>query len=287
MEWITPVKPGFGGFDFPYEKANVVFVGAPLDVTSSYRSGCRFAPAKIREASANLETFIQTAGQDVFMKHNIADIGDITPIPTDISGSGRRITEIVRKVISDGKIPFILGGEHTITYFSLRAFSDVFIIQLDAHADLRDEYLGDKICHATVMRRILDFIDPQKIVQLGIRSCSGEEAEFSRKSGLSHFTTEALMEKREEILELVKRKAGKSPVYITIDLDILDPAFAPGVATPEPGGLSTGELLKIIRSLAKLNLAGCDIVELTPPHDNGITAFSAARIAYELLAFMK
>ncbi|MEM3401864.1 MAG: agmatinase [Candidatus Hadarchaeales archaeon] len=287
MDWITPVKPGFGGFDFPYEKADVVFIGVPLDVTSSYRSGYRFAPTKIREASANLETYIPTAGIDVFVKHNISDLGDIILTPTDIVGSGRRITEVVRKVVRDGKIPILLGGEHTLTYFSVKAFPDVFVIQLDAHADLRDEYLGDRICHATVMRRILESIPEEKIAQLGIRSCSAEEAEFLKKSRHLLISTETLLEKRSEAMEQLKKTIGSSPVYLTVDLDVLDPAFAPGVATPEPGGLHTVDLLRITREIAGLNLVGCDIVELTPPHDNGSTAFAAARIAYEILAFMK
>ncbi|MFN4132828.1 MAG: agmatinase [Candidatus Hadarchaeales archaeon] len=287
MEWITPVKPGFGGFDFPYEKADVVFIGAPLDLTSSHRSGYRFAPAKIREASANLETYIPSAAVDVFVKHNISDLGDLIFTPTDIIESGRRITEVVRKVVEDGKIPVLLGGEHTITYFSVNAFPEVFVVQLDAHADLREEYLGDRICHATVMRRILDKTAPEKIAQLGIRSWSGEEAEFLKKTKHFFITTEALLERKNEAVEQLKRVVGDAPTYLTVDLDVLDPAFAPGVATPEPGGLSTADLLMIIREIAKLNIVGCDVVELTPPHDNGTTAFVAARIAYEMLAIMK
>jgi len=227
MEWLTPVKPGFGGFDEPYERANVVFVGVPLDITSSYRSGYRFGPARIREASANLETYLMAAGLDVFERLNISDLGDLEVTPTDLKATGERILRTVQRIKGDEKMPVLLGGEHTLTYFAAQAFDDVFVVQLDAHRDLRDEYLGDKICHATVMRRVLDF--------------------------LPH-------------------------------LDVLDPAFAPGVATPEPGGPSTVEISRLVRELGKLNIWAFDVVELVPPHDDGTAAFAAAKIIYELLA---
>ena len=286
FENLIQVRPGFGGFDFPYEKADVVFLGAPIDVTSSYRPGYRFAPAKIREASANLETYIMSAGVDVFERLNITDIGDVMVTPTDLEQTGERITGVVKGVLRDGKIPAILGGEHTISYFILKAFDDVFVIHLDAHRDLRDEYLDDKLCHATVMRRSLDRLPPDRLLQIGVRSCSKEEAEFAQEAGILSYTAEQTIDDPKRIISDAKKLAGDSKVYLTIDLDVLDPAFAPGVSTPEPGGLSTVELLRILRELGKLNIAGFDVVELVPPHDDGTTSFAAARIIYELLAVM-
>ncbi|MBA7502249.1 Guanidinobutyrase [subsurface metagenome] len=284
MEWLTPVKPGFGGFDEPYERANVVFVGVPLDITSSYRSGYRFGPARIREASANLETYLMAAGLDVFERLNISDLGDLEVTPTDLKATGERILRTVQKIKGDEKMPVLLGGEHTLTYFAAQAFDDVFVVQLDAHRDLRDEYLGDKICHATVMRRVLDFLPPERLVQVGVRSCSKEEAEFAREAKILAYSSEQVIDDASRIIAEVRKLVGKARVYLTIDLDVLDPAFAPGVATPEPGGPSTVEISRLVRELGKLNICAFDVVELVPPHDDGTAAFAAAKIIYELLA---
>lgn len=283
---IVKVLPGFGGFDFPYEKADVVFVGVPLDLTSSYRSGYRFAPAKIREASANLETFVTSIGIDVFEALNISDLGDIVVTQTDIVTTGQKIEKIVRKIRRDGKFPFLLGGEHTLTVFSTVAFDDVFIVQLDAHRDLREEYLGDKICHATVMRRILDRVPAEKVIQLGVRSWSKEEEEWLRKTRIRAYTSEDISTNLDGVMREIRDLIGSESVYLTIDLDVLDPAFAPAVATPEPSGLSTAEILKIVRKIAEMKLVGVDVVELVPQYDNGNTAFVAARIIYEILAVL-
>jgi len=281
-----PVKPGFGGFDEPYERAKVVFMGVPLDITSSHRTGMRFAPAKIREASVNLETYLMSAELDVFEKLGIADLGDLVLVYRDMNATGERIERAVRKLRDEDKIPALLGGEHTLTYFSSRVFEDAFIVQLDAHRDLRDEYLDDKLCHATVMRRVLDKMPTERLLQVGIRSCSKEEAEFARSAGLQAYTTEQVLENSQRIASEIRKRVGNARVYLSIDLDVLDPAFAPGVSTPEPGGLSTLDVLKLVRELGKLNICGFDVVELAAPHDNGETAFAAAKIIYELLAAM-
>lgn len=282
--YLTPVRPGFGGFDEPYDRASVVFVGVPLDVTSSYRSGMRFAPASIREASANLETYLISAGFDVFEKLSISDLGDIKIAPTDIFETGKRIESVVRKIRCDGKLPALLGGEHTITYFAFQPFPDAFLIQLDAHRDLREEYMGDRICHATVIRRALDKISADCLLQVGIRSCSKEEDEFARKHGIRTYTAEMVMKDPMEVVSKIKETVGGAPAYLTIDIDVLDPAFAPGVSTPEPGGLTTVDVLRIVRELGELNLQAFDVTELAPPYDNGAATFAAGKIIYELLA---
>lgn len=286
MEAMVPIRPGFGGFDEPYEQAKVVFAGIPLDITSSYRSGCRFAPARIREASANLETYVTSAGLDVFERLNISDLGDLVITATDLRATGERISALVKRVSGDGKILALLGGEHTLTYFSLQAFGNVAVVQLDAHRDLRDEYSGDRLCHATVMRRVLDRLPAEHLLQVGVRSCSKEEVEFAESIELKTYTSEEVLADPIGVAAEIKGEVGGSSVYLTIDLDILDPAFAPGVTTPEPGGLSTLDLLKLVRELGKLKIVAFDVVELTPPHDNGTTAFAAAKVIYELLAAM-
>ncbi|MCD6248407.1 MAG: agmatinase [Hadesarchaea archaeon] len=281
--YLREVKPGFGGFDESYEAAEVVFAGIPLDLTSSCRPGTRFAPAKIREASMNLETYVMPR-LDVFEHLHVSDIGDLDLIGADMTAAGERIREVVRKLRRDGKIPALMGGEHTLTYFALRAFDDVYLLQFDAHRDLREEYRGKRVCHATVTRRVLERLPPERLIQLGTRSCSKEEEEFAREVGIRTFTAEDLLEDLRGVADKVRELVGDSPVYLTLDLDVLDPAFAPAVSTPEPGGLSTLDLLKFARGLGGMRICGFDVVELVPPYDNGITAFVAARALYEILA---
>ncbi len=279
------VKPGFGGLEGTYEEAKVVFLGIPLDSTSSYRSGARFGPSRIREASLNLETHLMSLGVELAEKGGIADLGDLL-LSSELQEDGKRIKEAVEELVEEGKIPALLGGEHTLTLFSLQAFGDVYVLQLDAHRDLREEYLGSRINHATVMRRVLDHLSPKKLIQLGVRSSSSEEAEFGKREGIRYYTSERLMEGGREVLEEVREEVGSSPVYLTLDMDILDPAFAPAVSTPEPGGLTTIDLLRILRGLKGLDIRGFDVVEVVPPFDSGQTAFAAARAIYELLGIL-
>jgi agmatinase len=286
IEHVTPVRPGFGGFDEPYKKAKVVFMGVPLDVTSSYRSGMKFAPARIREASMNIETYLMSAELDVFEEVGISDIGDIVLVPTDLRASGERIERVMKKLLSEDKVPAILGGEHTLTYFSSKMFRDIFLVQIDAHRDMRDEYMGDKLCHATVMRRVLDFLPSERLIQLGVRSCSKKEAEFAGSTKVQAYTTEQLLDDLRGVASEIRKKVSSASVYISLDIDVLDPAFAPGVSTPEPGGISTLDLLKLVRELGKMKIRAFDVVELAAPHDDGTTAFAAARVIYELLATM-
>lgn len=281
-EYIS-VKPGFGGLEGSYGEARVVFLGVPLDSTSSYRSGTRFGPSRIREASLNLETHLMSLGVELAEKGGIADLGDLL-LSSELEEDGRRIREAVGELLGDGKIPALLGGEHTLTLFSLQAFEGVYLLQLDAHRDLREEYLGSRINHATVMRRVLERLGPERLIQLGVRSSSSEEARFGE--GIRCYTSEQLLAEGGRIVEEVRREVGSSPVYLTLDMDVLDPAFAPAVSTPEPGGLSTLDLLRILRGLRGLDIRGFDVVEVAPPFDTGQTAFAAARAIYELLGIL-
>lgn len=283
FENVREVRPGFGGFDEPYEVAEVAFVGVPLDLTSSYRSGTRFAPARIREASMNLESYLMPR-LDVFEHLHISDIGNLDLVGAGMEVLGERTEEIARKLREDGKIPAFLGGEHTLTYFTLKAFDDIFVLQLDAHRDLRNEFRGESLCHATFMRRVIEDMPPERLIQIGTRSCSKEEEEFARGSKLHTITTDDVIEDPLGMTERVREMVGGAPVYLTVDLDVLDPAFAPAVLTPEPGGLTTLDLLKIVRGLGDLNIHGFDVVEFTPPYDNGTTGLVAAKIIYEILA---
>jgi agmatinase len=255
-------------------------MGIPLDLTSSFRPGCRFAPQKIREASFNLETYLPSAGVDVFEKLLISDLGDLC-LPSDLEEAGIMIEEETSKVAKEGKLPILLGGEHTLTYFTCRALKPDCVLYLDAHADLRDEWLGKRLCHATVARRLLDFLPSKCLKQVGIRSCAKEEDEFRKKCGLQWYS-----EIEEEVAHEICEELSGKRVYLSLDVDILDPAFAPGVSCPEPGGISTLQLLKFLRALKGIKLCGVDVVEVCPPFDNGEAAFAAAKIIYEILAHL-
>ncbi len=280
---LKEVDPKFGRINEPYEAAEIVIAGIPLDLTSSYRTGSGLAPPKIREASVNLETYI-TPRLDIFESLHITDVGDLDLNGLDMATASKRIEELVGKIRNDGKIPVLFGGEHTLTYFSQKAFKDAYVVHFDAHRDLRQEYRGETVCHATVMRRILDETPPERLIQIGIRSCSKEEEEFARENGLLSFTAEEVSDDIDSTVSKVLKTIGSSPVYLSIDVDVLDPAFAPALATPEPGGLSTLELVKVLRGLKKLKIQTFDVVEFAAPYDNETTAFAAAKITQEVLA---
>jgi agmatinase len=280
--WV-PIKPPFGGFESSYESAEVAVIGVPLDLTSSHRTGSRFGPQRIREASFNLETYIPSAGVDVFEKLRISDLGDLC-LPPNLEESGRMIEEEVRRVSGEGKLPLLLGGEHTLTYFACRGLKPDRVVYLDAHADLREEWLGQRLCHATVARRLLDFLPASKLTEVGVRSCSKEEEEFRRKCGVVWRTCEELEHPEELARRILEESSGR--VYLSVDIDLLDPAFAPGVSCPEPGGISTSDLLKFLRGLEGIELCGVDVVEVCPPFDNGGASFAAARVIYEILAHL-
>jgi agmatinase len=280
--WV-PIKPPFGGFESSYESAEVVVIGVPLDLTSSYRTGCRFGPQKVREASFNLETYIPSAGVDVFEKLRISDLGDLC-LPPNLEESGRMIEKEVRRVSGEGKLPLLLGGEHTLTYFACRGLKPDRVVYLDAHADLREEWLGQRLCHATVARRLLDFLPPSRLIEVGVRSCSKEEEEFRRRCGLAWHASEEFDRPTELARKVLERVSGR--IYLSLDIDLLDPAFAPGVSCPEPGGISTSGLLEFLRGMKGIELCGVDVVEVCPPFDNGGASFAAARVIYEILAHL-
>ncbi len=256
-------------------------VGIPLDLSTSYRPGTRFAPVAIREASYGLEEYDLLAGGDL---HNIrfSDRGDLL-ISGSIEKAVDEIREAIKYLLDSDSLPFIIGGEHLITYpvvdILSHKFKELYVVTLDAHADMRDEYNGLRLSHATVMRRISEIIPHERIFQFGIRSGSREEAEYYRSSGIyysPHLPSE----------EFFKVLKGKD-VYISIDIDVLDPAYSPGTGTPEPCGWRPGDVLSFIRNLRGIRLAGLDIVEVSPPFDpSGITSIMAARIIRECLLYL-
>ena len=262
-----------------FEDADFVIFGIPYDATTSYKPGTRFGPDEIRNASWGLETFSPVLKKDL-IDVKVCDLYNII-----IEGSQIEIIErsynASKNIMEKGKIPIMMGGEHSITYPVVKAVKEVYddfvLIQFDAHCDLREEYLGNEYSHASVIRRCFDLT--KDIYQFGIRSGDKEEWEFGWKN------TKISMDlpTKEDIKEI---KSLDKPVYITIDIDVLDPAYAPGTGTPEPCGFSTKELINSLYLFKELkdNIIGFDVVEVSPHYDIGnITSIAAAKIIRELI----
>jgi agmatinase len=257
--------------------ADVVFLGVPFDGTSTGRVGSREAPNRIRAMSYNLETSSPGLKKDM-AELKMLDYGNVAVSPGDTDESLHRIERTVKDV-SD-KFPVIVGGEHIITLpvvkALLRKHPDMQVLQLDAHLDLKEEYLGNKYSHVTVMRRLAEVLGKGRLIQVGARSFSPEEKEFADKNT------------NVKTLQWLRGFTSKKPVYMTIDMDVFDPSFAPGVSTPEPEGITPGEYFEALKKLQdKLDVVGFDVVETCPPHDTSdITSLLAAKVVKEtLLAF--
>lgn len=286
--YLSPCQRPFGGFSREYEKAKYVLLGVPYDSTSSYRPGTRFAPPKIREVSGELETFDVDLGLD-YDDLMVSDVGDLS-IVHDVRKLTERIRRVVGRIVLDGKVPIIMGGEHTVTLGGVQgveeARSDLLCVVLDAHADMRDEYpTGEKFTHATVGRRIVDVLGAERVVMACVRALSREEHEYIVANDLRVL----YMCGRDVSLELRELVRGRE-VYLSVDMDVLDPGIAPGVGNPEPGGLSFQELLRLVGDviLGSSGIAGVDVVEVNPLFDCGdVTSVYAAKLIMELILYVE
>ncbi|MGG3853344.1 agmatinase [Caldifermentibacillus hisashii] len=271
----------FIGCDKSYEEASLVLFGVPFDGTTSFRPGTRFAMQAIRTDSYGLETYSPYLDRDL---ENIAvfDGGDLD-LPF---GNTEKVMDIIfeysRGVLTDGKKFLMVGGEHLVSLSSIKAayekYSDLHLIHIDAHTDLREHYLGEKLSHASVIRNCHRFLGDGRIFQFGIRSGLKEEFEWAKEhTYLEKFSLETFAEKMDELANV--------PVYITIDLDVLDPGIFPGTGTPEPGGISYRDLLDAIGHMQKLNqIVAADVVELSPPYDpSGASTAVACKTVREML----
>jgi agmatinase len=261
--------------------ARLVIVGVPLDLTGSFRRGTASGPGKIREVSINLEEYSPFWDQEL-APADFYDTGDILLPPGNLKESLERIEKLTASLLSKNKLPFFLGGEHLITYPIVKSFVDNFselaILHFDAHADLREKYEGEALTHATVMRRICEIAGSKNVYQFGIRSGCREEWAFAQEA--THFYPEQILVPMKEVLTLI----GHRPVYVTLDIDVVDPAFAPGTGTPEPGGCTSQELIAAVHQLSQLNIVGIDLVEVAPNHDLGErTALLAAKVIREFI----
>jgi agmatinase len=265
-----------------YGDASVALFGAPLDGTVSYRPGARFGPSAIRRESSGLETYSPYLDRDL-SELAVFDGGDLELC---FGNPARAVGEIAAKtgeILRDGKLPFLLGGEHLVTLGAFRAvwerFPDIRMLHFDAHADLREEYLGERLSHATVIRRCHDLTGDGRIFQFGIRSGDRSEFLWSREGH-----TEMRLFDMGGLAETIGALAGK-PVYLTVDLDVLAPAVFPGTGTPEAGGVGFGELRQAVTAACTgCRIVGCDVVELSPPYDpGGISIAAAGKLVREML----
>ncbi|MFX0067458.1 MAG: agmatinase [Promethearchaeota archaeon] len=282
---VSPHNTFMGSFA-SFDAARYVVIGVPFDGTSSYRPGSRFGPRAVREASNNIEAYSLKAKKGL-ASGGICDMGDIDVVHGNTKETLKRVELVVKEVLEAKKIPVLIGGEHTLTYGSVKALKDgILVIHFDAHMDLRDSYMGERFSHSTVMRRISEIVGVEAIIQLGIRSCSKEEYEFA-EGKVIQFSSYDIQEKGvQSIMNSAKNLLAKfDGVYLTIDMDVLDPAYAPGVGNPEPGGLSFSTLLKLVLGISEASkkVVGLDVVEVVPEYDNGSTAVSAAKMIFELL----
>jgi len=270
----------FIGCGHDYEESRIVLFGAPFDSTTSFRPGTRFASAAMRNESMGIETYSPYLDADL-EDRCIFDGGDLELIFGNAAKSLSIIEDFVAQVLQDKKIPCMIGGEHLVTLGAVRAavkaYPELHILHFDAHADLRDDYLGEKLSHATVMRRCYDLVGDHKIYQFGIRS--GERAEFLWAK--DHvFTSKFNFGGLEAAVAAL---AGK-PVYLTIDLDVLDPSVFPGTGTPEAGGVSFNELMAAVSAVSGLNIVAADINELSPIYDqSGASTALACKLLREVL----
>lgn len=282
--YVNPSPLVFSGSQARMDETPFVVVGVPFDSTATYRPGARFGPMAIRDASANLETWSFRANVD-FESVKSHDLGDVVVAHGNVEETLRRTQEVVADVYSAGKVLVMLGGEHTITLGAVRARRDAAVLLFDAHLDMRDEYLAMKVSHATVIRRIVDLVGSVKTVVVGVRAICREEYEYASRKGVAYFTSHEVARRgAREIARLVReRLQGFDSVYLSIDVDVLDPAYAPGTSNPEPEGLSTTTLLDILEGVVDRRVVGFDVTEVAPNYDCGASSAQAARVIYELI----
>lgn len=272
----------FIGCDAPFEEAKIVLFGAPFDSTTSFRPGARFGSAAMRHESFGIETW-SPYQQKELTDYAVFDSGDLELCFGSAEMALADIEARAREILDAGKLPLLLGGEHLVTLGSVRAvakkYPDLHIVHFDAHADLRDDYLGARLSHACVIRRCHDLLGDGRIHQFCIRSGDKSEFAFAKSHTEMHpFSFDGLAECCEKLA------AANVPVYFTIDLDCLDPACFPGTGTPEAGGVSFPQLLDAILTVAKTNVVAADVNELAPMLDpSGVSTAMACKVLRELL----
>jgi len=281
----------FSGLQQPFEKADYAVLGVPFDVTSTYRTGARFGPSAIRQASLNIETCSLRTGMDV-EDLKIHDLGDLH-VFTDTSKTIDTLASVIKDIVEADKTPVTIGGEHTITLGVMKGFgrkaSEMAIVDFDAHLDLRNEYLGLKLSHTTFMRRINETAKPAKIFEVGTRAVCKEELAYAKKAGIELFTTQQIRKEGvQQITKQLKSRLAKfKSIYVTVDMDFLDPAYVPAVQNPEADGLEMHVLLDILEATLDKRVVGFDVLEIAPIYDQGVSAIQAAKVIFEMLCCLE
>jgi agmatinase len=263
-----------------FEEGKIVILGCPFDGSASFRPGARFGPSAIRKASWGIETYSPYFRRDL-TQLLIHDMGDLElPLGEKKIAFGL-IRKALHKILSENKFPILLGGDHLITFPALeevlQVYPNLHLLHLDAHTDLRENYLGETLSHSTVIRKVAELLGRRRLFQIGIRSGTEEEFKWARKMG------SIVSSDLNSVRSMVKRLRNR-PVYITLDLDLFDPSLLPGVGTPEPGGLTFQEFIPLLKVLSSLQVIGFDIVELTPDYDpTQISSVTASVILREMI----
>ncbi len=284
-----PVRESARGLD-------ACFIGVPFDLGTSNRTGTRFGPRQIRAESALLRPYNVATRKGPFERLRVADIGDVAVNPYNLLDSIARIEAKYDEILAAGAKPITLGGDHTIALPILRAMARrhgaVGLVHVDAHADINDTMFGEKIAHGTPFRRAVEegLIAPARTAQIGLRGTgyAADEFDWGRAQGFTVVEARECWHKSlTPLMAEIKARLGAGPVYVSFDIDSLDPAYAPGTGTPEIGGLTVPQALEIVRGLDGLDIVGADVVEVSPPYDpQGTTALTAANIAFELLCVL-
>ncbi len=278
---MKPNIQTFIGCDASFEEAKMVIFGAPFDSTTSFRPGTRFGPEMIRLDSFGLETYSPYLDKDL-EDFSVMDLGNLD-LPFGNSQKSLKIIEDTAKIILDAKkIPFLIGGEHLVSLGGIRAshkaYPEMVLLHFDAHADLRDDYMGEKNSHASVIRRAWEHLGDGRIYQFCIRSGAKEEFQWAKEhTHLETFSYDTLK-------DVVEQLSDGTPVYVTIDLDVFDPSIFPGTGTPEVGGIQWGDMIKILKILQPLKIIGGDVVELSPHYDSsGVSTAVACKVIREMM----
>jgi len=284
-----PSQVGTDGLD-------ACFVGIPMDIGASNRAGTRHGPRQIRAESCLIRPYNMATRAAPFDSLMVADIGDVAIDTFNLPKCVDIITDAYRKIIAKGCRPLTLGGDHTLTYPILRAMADKYgpvgLIHVDAHADINENMFGEKIAHGTPFRRAVEdkLLDTKRCIQIGLRATgyAADDFDWPRQQGFRVVQAEECWHKSlTPLMDEVRKQMGKGPVYLSFDIDSLDPAFAPGTGTPEIGGLFSWQAQAILRRLAGLDFRGMDVVEVAPPYDvSEITALAAATFAWEYLSLL-
>jgi len=274
------IETNFISANASFEKSRGVILGCPYDGSASFRPGARFGPSAIRRASWGIETFSPYFTKDL-SQCSIHDMGDLELPLGEKKISLNLIQKALAKILSGDKFPIVLGGDHLITLpiieEILKISPRLHLIHIDAHTDLREDYLGESLSHSTVMRKVVDHLGEGRLFQIGIRSGTEEEFRLARKM-------KSIVSLQPASLSSMIKRLKNQPVYITLDLDVIDPSLLPGVGAPEPGGLSFQEFISLLKKLQALHVIGFDMVELTPDYDSTqISSITASVILREML----